>query len=306
MADFSHQPVPAQQQPSHERVRTEEDLTHQVQGPLGPMSVVPDNYVGPMPNGAVRQSDYQRMTSVYGNIASGHSQVQFDTSSFFKTGPEKDKDLSLFDDPMAYLKAMGEAAQFKQQYMGYMQDLVKTPAGLKMLETLDQSKTTTKIERADPGNGNVTQATKSEDSIVQPDGSPGKGTGSRIWADPRANEWDAETCHSGVQPWMTDRPRFGFYHELVHAYHNSRGDAATSPRGHGYTQCSDPKDIPWPIQETEWQTAALGPYAGNQVSENAIRAQMGVPQRPTYSGGTYEEWNQQKDAEEPPRPSHHR
>jgi Effector protein len=302
VADFSHQPEPLQQQPSHERIRTEEDLTHQVHGPLGTMSVVPDNYVGPMPNGAVRQSDYHRMTSVYGNIASGQSQVQFDTSSFFKTGAEKDKDLSLFDDPMAYLKAMGEAAQFKQQYMGYMQDLVKTPAGLQMLETLDQSKTATKIERADPGNGNATKADESADSLVQPDGSHGKGTSSQIWADPTAKEWDAESCH-GVQPWMADRPRFGFYHELVHAYHNSRGDAAVSEHGRGQTLCSDPHDIPWPIVQTEWQTAGLGPYAGGQVSENAIRAQMGVPPRPTYSGGTYEDWNQQTDAEEPPRHS---
>ena len=306
MADFSHQPEALQQPPGHDRIRTEEDLTHQVHGPLGTMSVVPDNYVGPMPAGAVRQSDYHRMTSVYGNIASGHSQVQFDTSNFFKTGDNKDKDLSLLDDPMGYLKAMGEAAAFKQQYMHFVQDLVKTPAGLQMLETLDQSKTTTKIERADPGNGNVTQAAVSEDSIVQPDGSHGKGTSSQIWVDPTAKDWDAESCHSGVQPWMADRPRFGFYHELVHAYHNSRGDAAVSPHGHGQTLCSDPHDLAWPIVETEWQTAGLGPYAGSAVSENAIRAQMGGPQRPTYSGGTYEDWKQQQDAEEPPQRSPHR
>ena len=28
------------------------------------------------------------------------------------------------------------------------------------------------------------------------------------------------------EPWMTERDKFGFYHELVHAYHDGRGDSA--------------------------------------------------------------------------------
>lgn len=290
MADFSHQPKdPQGAPPRNDQIHSEQDLTHQVQGPLGPMTVVPDDYAGPMPAGAVRQTDYHRMTSVYGNIESGQSSLQIDTSDFFK-------DKNLLQDPAGYMQAVGDAAAFRGRYMGYMQDLVKTPAGLEMLEQLDSSKFTTTLKHGE--GGNAAQARDWDNAFVH-DGKPGKGSGSDVFLDPNAAEWDGENCH-GTQPWMTDRPRFGFYHELVHAYHNTRGDADVSEHGHGFTMCGDPHDIPWPIQQTEWQTAGLGPYAGLSVSENAIRAQMGVPLRTTYSGGTYETWNQQTDAEEPP------
>lgn len=81
-----------------------------------------------MPPNAVRQSEYERMTRVYGNIDSGRSSLQIDTSNFFKT--DEGKDISLLSDPMGYMAAVQNAAQFRGQYMGYMQDLVRTPAGL--------------------------------------------------------------------------------------------------------------------------------------------------------------------------------
>jgi hypothetical protein len=60
----------------------------------------------------------------------------------------------------------------------------------------------------------------------------------------------------------------------------------------------------------EFQTVGLGPNAAEAVSENAIRGQMGVPLRPTYSGlswdGHEDPWKQQHDAEEPPVGSPHR
>lgn len=278
-------------------MRPEEDLSHHRKGPLGDMAVVPDGYVGPMPPGAVRETEYQRMAAVYGNISSGESSITFDTSNFLKT-PDG-KDMSLFENPADYMSKLGQAAAFKQQYMGYIQDLVKTPAGLQMLETLEKSKHQTRIESGQDGNWTIPdnwEATKPDST-----GRPGPGTGSRVLADPTATQW--ESCN-GQQPWMVDRPRFGFYHELVHAYHNNIGDAATG--GGSYIPCAD---IPYEIGNVEFQTAGIGPYASQAVSENSIRAQMGVPRRPDYSGatpGAPNPWAQRKDAEEPPLRSPHR
>lgn len=280
-------------------IRSEEDLTHHRKGPLGDMAVVPDGYVGPMPPGAVRETDYQRMVSVYGHIDSGKSSIQFDTSNFTDG-------INPITNPVEYLEAVQSADGFKQQYMGYIQDLVKTPAGLQMLETLDQSKFKTKIEhlRPDPDRpdieGNSTLAEHPDRTQEDASHRPNVGSGSTVTVDSNALLWDAEMPTTGWQPWMKDRPRFGFYHELVHAYHNARGDAA--PGGHGHVQSNT--EFPWELGNVEWQAAGLGPWAGASVSENAIRAQMGVPLRPTYSGGTYDGpdfWGQQKDDEDPLR-----
>ena len=297
MADFSHQPPRPAGQARNEQIRSEEDLTHVVYGPLGPMSVVPDNYVGPMAPNTVRQSEYERMTRVYGNIDSGRSSLQIDTSNFFKT--EEGKDISLLSDPVAYMAAVQNAATFRGQYMGYMQDLVKTPAGLQLLEQLDSSKHATTIRH---GNTNSALAEDTSQAYLQPDGSRGTGSKTDVYADPSALLWDGEMCQQGEKPWMADRPRFGFYHELVHAYHNNRGDAVQG--GHGHAQCVT--DLAWPLMQTEFQTVGLGPWKGAAVSENAIRAQMGAPLRETYSGQRWngpDVWAQQKDAEEPPRHS---
>jgi hypothetical protein len=104
------------------RVQSEQDLTHRRAGPLGDMAVVPDGYVGPMPFGAVTESDYRRMVAVYGNIESGSSSLRFDTSNFLKDG--NGDDLSLLDNPLEYVNALVAAQEFRAQYMGYIQDLV--------------------------------------------------------------------------------------------------------------------------------------------------------------------------------------
>ena len=175
---------------------------------------------------------------------------------------------------------------------------VKTPAGLQLLEQLDGSKHKTTIQHGIGGNfalpGDWDQA------HVQADGSRGKGSATTVIADPSATEWDGETCQQGTQPWMADRPRWGFYHELVHAYQNNRGEAERD--GHGHAQCVT--EYPHELANEEWQTVGLGPYAARSVSENTIRAQMGVALRETYSGMRYggsDHWGQQRDAEEPPR-----
>lgn len=301
MADLSHQPAPVQGPQRPAPVRDADDLTHMRQGPLGSMAVVPDDYVGPMPPNAVRETEYRRMESVYGNIDSGQSSMQFDTSSFFK---RDGKDLSLLEDPLAYMEAVKNAGDFRSQYMGYIQDLVKTPAGLQLLEQLDGSKHTTTIERGD--GVNFVEAEDNTAAHLDEQGLSRGGSKSKVSVDPTLTEWDGEMCGGRKkQPWMENRPQFAFYHELVHAYHNVRGDAANE--GHGHAQCVT--EYPHELGNWEFQAVGLGPWAGNSVSENTTRAQMGAPLRPTYSGQKYggaDIWAQQRDDEEPSLRSPHR
>lgn len=153
--------------------------------------------VGQMPSGAVRESDYQRMVGLYGRIDSGASKVEFDTSSFFQ---RDGKSIDLLRDPVAYVEAAGKAAMFRTQYMDYMRDLVKTPAGLQLLESLDQAKTKTTILPNIAG-GNVTTLQGPGGEQVDENGRPGPGVGSNLLLDPTAQNWNIP-CQTKNEPWM--------------------------------------------------------------------------------------------------------
>jgi len=259
----------AQQTPHHEK------------GPLGPVTIVPD-YYGQTAPGTIRESDYKRMTDVYGRIEAGQSQVKFDDSGFFKDA--KGNPISLKDQPVEYLKAMNRADDFREQYMGHLAELVKTPAGLQLLEQLDHSKHSTTIALSD---NNHVDAADWKNAHVDKRGRAGKGSDTVVGIDPAATTWPArdETCNSDhVEPWTQDRSRFGFYHELVHAYFYNRGEGAIG--GHNHSACAG---MQWNIPNWEWQAVGLGPYARNDVSENTIRQQMGAPLRPSYGGTAYDD-----------------
>lgn len=233
----------------------------QIKSSLGNTLVYPDNFVGPLPKGAVRASDHERMLATYSNIESGHSSISIDTSNFFEGK-------SLLTDPIGYVKAMKDAAEFRSQYMGYLRDLVKTPTGLTMLSELDTSKHKTKITR---GNTNRTDNDDVDKSLLKPDGSRNEGTSSTILMNPdlKSYKQPGET----EQPWMTERERFGFYHELTHAYHDSRGETASGSHNG--------------VQNWEWQVMGMGPYANEAVSDNKIRRDFDKQERPNYGGVTY-------------------
>ena len=71
------------------------------------MTVVPDDFMGPLQPGC-GSPEQQRMLTVYQHIASGQSQLTFDTSSIMAG-----KDL--LTDPEGYQKAMAESDAFKAQ-----------------------------------------------------------------------------------------------------------------------------------------------------------------------------------------------
>jgi hypothetical protein len=243
-----------------------------VKSSLGEMTVVPDDFTGPLPPGAVRQSEHTRMQATFDHIASGQSQVQFDTSSFLAG---KDP----VADPAGYLKATQDAAAFRQKYLDDMKDLVKTDVGLDLLSSLDGAKNKTTIKQGARGR-NETHDDDYTKGTLKPDGTPGEGTGATVSMNPALTSY--ATPGQAEAPWMTERDKFGFYHELVHAYHDGRGDAA--PGDHVSTI---PGGAPRSLANLEFQAMGLGPYASEKISDNAIRAAMGKAERPNYGGYSY-------------------
>lgn len=69
----------------------------------------------------------------------------------------------------------------------------------------------------------------------------------------------------GSQPWMHNPPEIALGHELVHAYHDICGEYLIN--GH---------------KEEENRTVGLGEFRRDEFTENAIRADYGVPYRPEY------------------------
>lgn len=73
-----------------------------------------------------------------------------------------------------------------------------------------------------------------------------------------------KTClYDGSQNWHHRPPEIGLAHELIHAYHNDTG-----------------LDIGDDIEEQ--RTVGLGPYIGTTITENDIRNDYGIIQRPEY------------------------
>lgn len=232
-----------------------------VKSTLGNMQVYPDDFVGPLPPGAVRASEHSRMLGVMSGIESGKSQISIDTSNFTAG-------IDPLAEPEKYAQAVKDAQAFQDQYTDYMKDLVKTPTGLTMLEELHSSKHKTKIEK---GNTNETRNDTLADSLLNDDKSRNVGTGSTVVVDPNLVSY--KDPGQAEEDWMTERQRYGFYHELVHAYHDSRGETAKGSHNG--------------IQNWEWQVMGMGDFSGEAVSDNAIRRDMGKQERPNYGGVTW-------------------
>ena len=188
-------------------------------------------------------------------ITAGTSKIGFDLSQF-KVAPARANEPSAKD-----LVATGQALH--KQYLAFLEDLSKTPAGFQLLSDLEKSGFKTQIAFDFKGdNRTINQGTGAWD---------GKGADPTIMMNPNLKSF-AEGRPE--QPWMTERQKYGFYHELVHAWHVSRGTMATGR--HNDTRNS------------EWQVVGLGPYAKNPISENVIRSQMGKAPRPEYGLKTYD------------------
>jgi hypothetical protein len=240
----------------------------QVSGPVGNVTVVPDNYAGPPIPGAILMSRYGQMAAIMGGIQDGTSSVKFDLSSY-TAGIDPVADAEKF------AEAQRKAAEVKEQYMGYLRDLVQTPTGLVMLQELGSSEHATTINGPNQYGGNQHRGVNEKPGFGSPneDGSPGEGTASIVNIDP--SKESLARPGQPEEPWMTEQPRYGFYHELVHSYYAGRGELANGPDVNG-------------VPASEWQNLGQGPFAENAVTENRIRAEMGKQQRPNYDGVTYD------------------
>jgi hypothetical protein len=154
------------------------------------------------------------------------------------------------------LYARGE--KIKVEYEGYLKDLAATPVGYRLLSDLDKSKHQTAIEF----------------DLRKDSSTTSEGAAPTITLNPTKTHFPDSKGLTDA-PWTSERPKYGFYHELVHAWHTVNGTTAGGTR-------VDPDTANY-----EWQAVGLGPYASNEISENAIRRAMGKAERPEYGGKTY-------------------
>jgi hypothetical protein len=153
----------------------------------------------------------------------------------------------------------------KVEYEGYLKDLAATPVGYRLLSDLDKSKHQTTIEF---------DLRKDSHTTSQGTGSISGGAPPAVVLNPDKKYFPDSKGRTDA-PWSSERPKYGFYHELVHAWHTVNGTTAGGQR-------VDPDTANY-----EWQAVGLGPYADKDISENAIRRAMGKAERPEYGMVAY-------------------
>jgi hypothetical protein len=192
-----------------------------------------------------------RVSAIWERIAAGRSQVSIDSGA---TGASLD------------------GARWRRQQLDYLRDLLKTPTGRTLLIELDRSRHKTTITRGS-GATNETDDVEVGKSYRNADGSANDGTAVIVRVNPDLTSFAMPG--ELEEPWMTERPRYGLYHELVHAYHDTRGEAVNTGKRDG-------------IHSYEFQAVGLGPHADEEVSENKIRRELGKEERPSYAGAVWD------------------
>jgi hypothetical protein len=191
-------------------------------------------------------------------IAKGKSAVVIDITAFTPNPAVADTDTG--KDRLA----KGEA--FRAQYLGYMKELAATPVGFKLLSDLDKASNKTTL----------TFDLRPLDNQTRSDGQGAvdkKGAPATVVMNPALKTFPPDLKGSRDLPWMTERDKYAYYHELVHAWHITKGTQAT-----GETKG---------VRNAEWQTTGFGPHADPQINDNAIRRAFGKAERPGYNDITF-------------------
>jgi hypothetical protein len=218
------------------------------------------------------QARQDRVNALIDKIASGKSQLSIDTSSL--TAGNAGGAVGAMD--------RADAERFKQQQLAYLKELAKTEVGLKLLSDLDASPFKTTIQ---PGTGGSNETTyDDQDAASYQDAAnsvKGAGSGVTIGMNPHLDSY--QKPGEPEQPWMTERQKYGLYHEMVHAWHAVNGTRAQGD--HDGTDVSDGSTRS--MRNAEFQAMGMGPWQNQPISEATIRQQMGKDARPHYSNLRY-------------------
>lgn len=191
-------------------------------------------------------------------IETGKSSVSIDLA-YFKVTPGR-------EDSESGKALIARGQSLRKEYLGYMKELAATPLGFKLLSDLDGSKHKTVLQFDLKSGDNHTKS-------AGVDATNKKGEAATIIMNPNHTYFDDNQGRRDL-PWMTERQKYGYYHELVHAWRITNGTQATGRGPHG-------------VRNAEWQATGLGPYASEPVSDNAVRRAMGKAERPEYNGHPY-------------------
>jgi hypothetical protein len=201
----------------------------------------------------------QAQAALLDKIAKGQSNLRIDISKWTPNPAVKDTDTGR--------EVLATGAKFQAQYMGYLKELAATPVGFKLMTELDQAKHKTTIVFDLKQLNNHTTSPVAANAVDKT-----KGDTPTILMNPNLTTFQDLTGRRDV-PWMTEREKYGFYHEMVHAWHVSHGTQATgSHQG---------------VDNSEWQATGFGPKADPQISDNAIRRAFGKAERPHYNDVVY-------------------
>jgi len=230
---------------------------------IGEMQVFPNDFAGPLPEGAVTAETHDRMVAIYEAIRDGNSQLSIDTSNITAG-------IDQAADPVAYAAAVAEAEQFEGDQLEYLRQLVRTDIGLDLLEAMDASEHTTTIVRGDGGSNSTGYASGAD---------RGNGTGTDITITMNPNLSSYVRPGEEEEAWMTERQQYGLYHEMVHAYHGLNGQRASGRSPGTDVRNGSERDL----NNAEWQAMGMGDHDHQRFTDNAIREALGKETRPHYS-----------------------
>jgi hypothetical protein len=173
------------------------------------------------------------------------------------------------------IKVIG-SKEFKKKTYAALDRLSQTKTGKKLLDSLDSSSKTTTIKETKKGN--TESAANWNDGLYdRTKKKKGSGTNTTVVFNP-----DRDRTYQGKRD-----PAIGLGHELIHAYHDTRG--TTDGRKNVEYKGADGKKRKAPGYEL--QTVGLGEYKDNDITENKLRKEFndkklgkfgGEKQRPYY------------------------
>lgn len=198
------------------------------------VTVVPDDFVGPLAPNEMRQSDVTKALDTLERIARGDSQIKIDGT-----------------------------ALYKGQTLAALARLLSRPTGRGLVYDLDSASRTTRIHNAPPGKGNSENAANWNAGLYDTaHGRPGPGSDNTV-------DWNPDRGKLNGEPWQTRDPAIGLGHELVHSYHDVHG----TTDGSNSVNYTDANGNARAAPGYELQAAGLGPYSNDPYNENNMRSE---------------------------------